>query len=274
MKLKKKIAIVFLTFNSDKTIENSLRMAHKITKEILIIDSFSHDKTISICKKFKCKVIKRKFKNYSNQRNWIIKKINNKYIWQLHLDADEVLDEQAVQQINNILEIKKSKKEVFLIKRKYYFLGKKLNFPGLNEWHLRFFKSYSSSCENTLYDQHFISKKKVFKLNGYMHDDDKLNLNNWKRKHEKWARLESLGIIKNKKFTNNFKFKNDPRYFYRLIKIVYYKLPRYIRPIIYFVYRYLFRLGFLDGKIGFLFCYYQAFWFRLLIDKNLSKLND
>ena len=121
MKIKKKIAIVFLTFNSDKTIENSLRMARKITKEILIIDSFSNDKTISICKKFKCKVIKRKFKNYSNQRNWIIKKINNKYIWQLHLDADEVLDAQAVQQINNILEIKKSKEEVFLIKENIIF---------------------------------------------------------------------------------------------------------------------------------------------------------
>ena len=72
------------------------------------------------------------------------------------------------------------------------------------------------------------------------------------------GKIRKLRINKKKKFINNFEFK-DPRYFYRLIKIIYYKLPRYIRPIIYFVYRYLFRLGFLDGKIGFLFLLLSSF---------------
>ena len=49
-------------------------------------------------------------------------------------------------------------------------------------------------------------------------------------------------------------------------------LPLYVRPMLYFIYRYCFRLGFLDGKQGFLFHFLQAFWYRLLVDVNLEEL--
>ena len=82
---KKKIVVVILTFNSEKIIRKTIKKAKKISKDIVILDSFSKDKTIKIVKKLKCKIIKRKFINYSNQRNYIINKFNNKYQWQLHL---------------------------------------------------------------------------------------------------------------------------------------------------------------------------------------------
>lgn len=271
-KNRKQIAIAFLTFNSDKTIRNSLKKASKISRNIYVVDSFSSDKTIEICKSFHCKIIKRKFKNYSDQRNWIINKLNKKFLWQLHLDSDEVLDEQSIKKINSLVKKKDLRKKAFLIKRKYYFLGKKLNFPGLNEWHLRLFQFGTTNCENTLYDQHFITYLKVNKIEGYMHDNDKLNLNDWKIKHKKWAILEAKSIINKKNHINNFKNKNDPRDFYRSIKIIYYKFPIFVRPFLYFIFRYFFKLGFLDGKIGLLFCFYQCLWFRILIDFEILKL--
>ena len=269
--MKKKLAIVFLTYNSELTIRKSLIKALKLSNNIYVVDSYSDDKTEQICKKFKCKLIKRKFKNYSNQRNWIIKKLNKKFLWQLHLDADEVIDKNSIYEINKIIRKNDLTKKTFLIKRKYYFLNKKLNFPGLNKWHLRLFRSGSTKCENTLYDQHFITSHKVYKINGFIHDNDMLDLVKWKIKHRKWADLEAKSYLKKKYFSNNFSINDDPRFFYRLIKITYYKLPKYIRPILYFFFRYFIKGGFLDGKNGFLFSYYQCLWFRMLIDIKISQ---
>lgn len=272
--MKKKLAIVILTYNSEKNIQKTLNSIKSISKNIFIIDSYSDDKTLKISKKFNCKIIQRKFINYSNQRNWIINRLNKDFEWQLHLDADESLD------INLIKSIKKTisninKKRSFLIKRKYYFLGKKLNYPGLNEWHLRLFKSKSTTCENRSYDQHFITKSKTYKINsGYMHDNDKLNLKLWKDKHRRWAKMEAYDIKNKKIYKNKFKKKFDPRYYSRDLKRLYYHLPKYLRVFCYFIYRYFFKLGFIDGKIGFLFCFYQAFWFRLLVDYEISKLEN
>ena len=273
--MRKKIAVVILTFNSEKTIRNTIVAAKRITNNIVIVDSNSKDKTILICKELKCKFLSRSFINYSNQRNWIIRKLNKKYFWQLHLDADEVLDIKAIKSINKIINEKNIKKKVFLIRRKYYFLGKKLNYPGLNEWHLRLFQSKAVICEKRLYDQHFLTKLKVYKINnGYMHDNDMLNLSQWKKKHNRWAELEAKDISLNNNLNNKFSKKYDPRYGYRDSKLLYYKFPKYIRVIIYFFYRYILKLGFMDGKYGILFCFYHAFWFRFLIDykiKNLKK---
>ena len=271
--MREKIVVVILTFNSEKTIKNTILAAKHITKNVIIVDSNSNDKTILICKKLKCKILNRAFTNYSDQRNWIINKLNKRYLWQLHLDADEELDIYAIKSINKIINKENIKKKVFLIRRKYYFLGKKLDYPGLNEWHLRLFQSSTVTCEKRLYDQHFLTKLKVYKIkNGFMHDNDKLNLNQWKKKHVRWAKLESKDIFYKNVLKNKFSKKNDPRYKFRNFKLLYYNFPKYLRVIIYFFFRYIFKFGFLDGKYGILFCYYQAFWFRLIIDYKINML--
>lgn len=270
MKLKKKIVIVFLTFNSQKTIKKSILASLRITKDIFVIDSFSKDKTQDICKKLGSNIISRKFKNYSDQRNWAINKFKNQYLWQLHLDADEKLDLKAINSIKSIVSSKKINKSVFLLRRKHYFLNKPLKYPGINTWHLRLFKSNHAYCENKLYDQHFVSKKEFGKIYGYLNDNDKLTLNQWKLKHKRWAKFVADEITKKIK-TNNFHKNNDPRYLNRILQKIYYFLPLYFRPIIYFFYRYILKLGFMDGKLGLLFCFYHALWFRLKVDSYINK---
>jgi len=197
--LKKKIAVIFLTYNSSKSIKNSINVAQKLTKEIVIVDSFSSDNTVNVCKKLGCKVYRRKFNNYSDQRNWIIKKINKNYLWQLHLDSDEILDELAIQSIKNAILSKK--KNSYIIKRQDYFLNKKLNFSGLNPWHLRLFRSGTAICEHRLYDQHFISNDNAIKIDGFIHDMNNLKLYEWKKKHIKWSKLEAINFYLSDKNT-------------------------------------------------------------------------
>jgi hypothetical protein len=63
----------------------------------------------------------------------------------------------------------------------------------------------------------------------------------------------------------------DARERTRFIKEIYYKLPTGLRSVSYFIYRYFFRLGFLDGKVGFYFAFFQALWFRMLVDAKMYE---
>ena len=58
----------------------------------------------------------------------------------------------------------------------------------------------------------------------------------------------------------------------RYIKLKYAQLPLFTRPILYFLYRYFVRLGFLDGKPGFVWCFFQALWYRMLVDAKLMEV--
>ena len=80
--MKKKIATVILTFNSEKIIRKTILAAKKISKDVVILDSFSDDNTVKIARSLKCKIFKKKFVNYSLQRNYIIKKCNVLFDWQ------------------------------------------------------------------------------------------------------------------------------------------------------------------------------------------------
>jgi hypothetical protein len=82
------------------------------------------------------------------------------------------------------------------------------------------------------------------------------------------------GIMKNRKIKNKllaFNILNDPRAKTRLLKIFYYFIPGVGRSILYFVYRYFIRLGFLDGRVGFYFSFLQALWFRTLVDIKIFE---
>jgi|TARA_B110000285_G_scaffold234548_1_gene311923 glycosyltransferase involved in cell wall biosynthesis len=273
MQNHKKCVVVILTFNSEKVIKENILSAKKISSSVCLVDSGSKDQTLAIAKKLSCMVIKRKFINYSYQRNWVIQYFNKKkYLWQLHLDSDEILDNAAIKSIKQA--ISGQKLNAYIIRRVDYFMGKRLRFSGLNPWHLRLFKSGKAKCESRIYDTHFITKEPVGRLEGLMHDKNSLTITDWIERHNKWSTLECEEIMKNRKIKNKllaFNILNDPRAKTRLLKIFYYFIPGVGRSILYFVYRYFIRLAFLDGRVGFYFSFLQALWFRTLVDIKIFE---
>jgi glycosyltransferase involved in cell wall biosynthesis len=270
----KTCVVVVLTFNSVKIIHETVAQALKVSPNVFVVDSGSTDGTPEAASGMGCEVVHRKFINYSEQRNWAIAKMAPLYNWQLHLDADEVLDNQAVAGIQEVL-ASTSTHRVYLIKRRDYFMGRMLRFSGVNPWHLRLFMSGVAQCENRLYDQHFVALQPAAKLPGLMHDKNAASLSDWTLSHNRWSDLEALESSKasNKNDTDVLqpRFLGDERERTRFIKGLYYKLPVGIRAFSYFLYRYLFRLGFLDGVPGFYFAFFQAFWFRMLVDAKIYE---
>lgn len=271
--MSQRCAVVILTFNSASIIAETIGQALKVSSHVLIVDSGSSDGTRDIAQAAGCRVIERAFTNYSDQRNWAIDYIAADYAWQLHLDADEVLDETAVNEIHGVIEAGSG--DAWMLRRRDYFMGKMLKHSGVNPWHLRLFRSGKGRCENRLYDQHFHSSAAAGKLRGYMHDKNALTLSEWTARHNRWADLEAHEALSGVEAVDGVlqgRALGDARERTRYLKRLYYLLPGGVRALAYFFYRYFFRLGFLDGREGFYFAFFQALWFRLLVDGKVYEL--
>jgi glycosyltransferase involved in cell wall biosynthesis len=273
---KPQCAIVLLTFNSASIIRETLTQAKKVSQCVYVVDSYSTDETPAILSEFGCTVVQRPFLNYADQRNWAISQVEPICDWQLHLDADEVLDEFAIGEINSLLS-GSPEFDAYMLRRRDYFMGKMLRFSGLNPWHLRLFRSGVGRCEDRLYDQHFIGDGSSGRLKGYMHDKNAAGLSDWIASHNRWSDAEAAEALAGRPTTGKVlqpKLMGDPRERTRFVKKIYYKLPGSLRSFGYFIYRYVFRLGFLDGRAGFYFAFFQALWFRMLVDAKISERRD
>lgn len=265
-----KPSVVLLTFNSESTLVNTLASARRISDEIFVVDSFSKDGTVDLACSLGATVIQHPFENYGAQRNWAIDHLPITRPWQLHLDADEWMDEQLVAEIQALPEYPSC--AGYFLPRYLRFLGRILRHGGMNPtWHLRLFRTGVGRCEDRQYDQHFLlTNGTCGKLRGIVVDDIRMPLTEWTARHNRWADSEvaelnsrtSEGRVRADAFGNPAQRK-------RYLRQKYNRLPLFVRPFLLFAYRYFLRLGFLDGTEGFIFWVLQTFWFRFLVDAKI-----
>ncbi len=262
--------VVILSFNSSETIGDTISSALSLSDNIFVIDSGSKDDTVAIALRLGATALNHPFESYGLQRNWAMDHIEAKYPWQLHLDADEQVTKELRDEISSLPE--EPPIEGFLIPRYLKFMGRLLRHNLAPTFHMRLFKSGSTRCEARHYDQHFICSGRIGSLKGAMIDNIQMPLTEWTRRHNNWADAEvkemlhanTEGRIKGKIFGNSIERK-------RFLRALYNDLPLFVRPPCLFFYRYILRLGFLDGKEGLIFCVLQTFWFRFLVDAKLFE---
>lgn len=266
--------VVVLTFNAAGIVGETLAQAFKVSGTVLVVDSGSTDGTVDIARAAGAEVVHRDFLHYGDQRNWAIDRVSAHAVWQLHLDADEVLDDEAIAAIRSVVTGGQPGVDAWMLRRRDYFMGQLLRFSGVNPWHLRLFRSGRARCEARLYDQHFVSTGPARKLAGSMHDKNATTLSEWIARHNRWSDLEAQEIGAEAQKSDGVlqaRLGGDARERTRFLKGLYYRLPGGMRALGYFVYRYVVRLGFLDGKAGFYFAFFQALWFRTLVDAKLYE---
>ena len=220
------ISVAMITFNEERIIEKTLSAIHNWVDEIVVVDSFSTDKTVDILECFNVSLYKEKWQGYSKQKNLAISKCNGS--WILVLDADEVVTDALRKEI--LESIKKPGESIgFKIKRKF-FIGKRwFQYGGYYpDYQLRLFKSASGAHfkPREVHESVTLDGSTGYLRNPLEHYAYP-NLKAYSKALDKYAELASIEI-KNKK----------------------YKLP-FLRALWAFVYRYIFRLGLLEGKLGF-----------------------
>jgi glycosyltransferase involved in cell wall biosynthesis len=265
-------SIVILTYNSELSLAETLQSVISLSDDIHVVDSFSTDSSVQIARSYRAKVVEHAFENYGTQRNWAIASLPFKYNWQLHLDADERVTPGLRQEIMNLKE--EACINGFYLPRLLHFLGKPIRHGGMYPtWHMRLFKSGFGKCESRKYDQHFyVTSGRTVQLKGHMIDDIRMSLSEWTIRHNRWsdAEVEEQGTG-NGQSTIKGRLSGNPVEKKRFWRGLYEQCPLFVRPFGLFFYRYIVRLGFLDGAAGFIFFVLQTFWFRFLIDSKLLE---
>ncbi|AMA49323.1 MULTISPECIES: glycosyltransferase family 2 protein [Flavobacterium] len=124
-----KISVFIITFNEENIIAKCLEKLYW-ANEILIVDSGSSDQTVAICEQYGAKIIYNKFENFGQQKQFALQQTTNK--WVLSLDADEVLSDELINEIQK-LDLEQSTKSGFLIPRTHVFLNKVFQYGNENK---------------------------------------------------------------------------------------------------------------------------------------------
>jgi len=264
------VTAVVLTFNEEKNLPACLDSIAAWVENLYVVDSGSTDRTVEIARAAGAVVIEHAFENYGAQRNWAIDNLPIASPWTLHIDADERITIELRDSITAALARNPVDVDGFLVSRRTMFMGRWIRHGGhYPAWHLRVMRTGSGRCEDRLYDQHFYVRGAVQKLQGDLIDTLTPDVATFTARHVRWATLEAAehdtppdatGRIRGRLGTDNA---IEQR---RWLRDWYARWPLFVRPAAYFFYRYVVRLGFLDGRAGLVFHVLQGLWFRFLVD--------
>ncbi len=115
-----KLSVIIITLNEEKKIGKCLDEAWQVADEIVVVDSFSTDKTRQICEERRAIFVEHKFEGYGAQKNYAITQANYEYI--LSLDADEVLSKELIDSINRVKQ--KSLYKAYQLNRLSFYVNK------------------------------------------------------------------------------------------------------------------------------------------------------
>jgi glycosyltransferase involved in cell wall biosynthesis len=267
------VSVVVLTFNSEATIGATLDSAAGLSDDVHVVDSGSSDATLAIVAAKGAKLAAHPFENYGAQRNWAIANLPLRHSWQLHLDADERITPELKAEIAALLAAPVPEDiGGFYIPRLVHFHGRALKHGGMYPiYHMRLFRTGRGSCEARKYDQHFRADGRTEKLRHPMIDDIRLSFGEWTNRHNRWADAEVDEILEPGGAGVIQAGSGDPVAEKRRARGWYYRAPLFWRAFALFFYRYVVKLGFLDGKEGLIFYVLQTLWFRFLVDAKLYE---
>lgn len=266
------ISVIVLTKDEELHIGRCLeRLMPLEPRQVFVVDCFSKDRTVEIAEGFKDKyaawggevnIVKHEWPGiHSKQLNWAFDTLEWKSTWVLRMDADEYLYPEAVEEIKSLIGggVDDEVTSMSLWLRRV-FMGRKIRFGGISKIPLvRIFRYGVGRIEDRAMDEHVVtSRGRCVQLKGEFADDNLNGLDWWTRKHLGYAKREAADAMAGEK--------------YKPSKGFYYRAPIFWRAFGYFLYRYVVRLGFLDGKEGFLWNFLQAWWYRTMVDAEIWQM--
>ena len=230
-----KLTAIIPTGNEEHNIVAAIKSIN-FADEIMIVDSFSKDKTLALATPISDTILQRKFDYPSSQKNWAIPQA--KHQWVLILDADERITNELKQEIIKTINSNVTESG-FWIKRENYFMGKKVKFSG---WRgdkvIRLFKRDECRYEDKYVHEEIITNGKIGKLKNKLIHNTFKNKEDYLEKLEKYARWQAMDYDKKTRKITAF--------------------HTFLKPIFRFIKHYFFQLGILDGYVGFTISTYQA----------------
>lgn len=275
------LSVLVTTRNEEANVERCLRSVHGFADQIFVLDSESTDRTVEIASRYA--EVHTLAYDHSRVIPWIFQwGLDNLPLhndWVLILEADQAVTSELRHEITDLFARSYIREDGFYIRRRQIFRGKPLRFGGYGgKVLLKLFRRSCSELDPIEQDTRVYVRGTVGRLRSPLAEwnlkEDSIQF--YLQKHLRYA--EAFATEELKRRQGNLPWKTTPRFLgspderVLWLKDRYYRMPLFVRPALYFLYRYFILLGILDGKNGFVFHFLQAFWFRLVVDVRLEEL--
>jgi glycosyltransferase involved in cell wall biosynthesis len=267
------ISVIVLTFNEEKNIEDCLKSVSGWVEDIFIVDSCSTDNTLRIASRYTGNIVQHEFDDYASQRNWALNNLPINSAWIMNLDSDQRVSARLKDELIKIFASSEINKiDGFITNTKTVFLDKWVRHGGHYPLYRHYlFRKGAGSYEERKYHQHCIVKGRILRLKEEMVDVISSDIETFIFRVNRWSSAEAQEYLSQSgKDTLEASLTAGPIERKRwLKKNIYWRLPPILRVYLYFFYRFVIRLGFLDGWKGFVFHFIQGFLFNFLTDAKI-----
>ena len=251
------VSVVILTLNEELNLPQCLASVSGWVCQIFVVDAGSSDKTRGIANEFGAIVVEHPFETHSKQWRWALDNLPIRTDWVLALDADQRVTPELAREISE-LSWQLTDTDGFYIKRRQWFRGRWIKWGGYYpKYLLKMFRRDAVATDPAdLVDHHFYVAGPTRKLR---HDLDEANqkeddISFWIEKHNRYATLLAREEIVWRNGAPSTAIEpsmtGTPDQRSLAFRRLWRRMPLYVRPLLYFSYRYFVRLGILDGKQG------------------------
>lgn len=276
--MKQRLLAVVLTYNEEDNVERALKSIEGLCP-IVVVDSGSTDRTVEICGRYTEHILTNRYESHAAQWTWALQNLPVEATWVLALDADFVVSPSLRQRLQEGLAgVPEDVGGIYVVHR-YVFGGAEIRFGGAKKYWLRVVRAGRAAPDlSDLVDFRFVVEGRTVQWNAvvreYNGSDEDASF--WIRKQDKFS--VRLAVEEELRRERVLSWGTEPRFWgnsderVMWLRDFWLHMPLFLRPCLYFFYRYFFRLGFLDGAGGFLYHAQQGFWLRLVVDWKLWQL--
>lgn len=278
------ITTIILTYNEEIHIRRCLDNVCPFSKKVYVIDSPSTDRTVEICKEFtNVEVVVHKYPgNQAEQFNWALDNCKIDTEWILRVDADEYCEPEFIKEMESKLTTLAKEVSAVVVPIGREFMGRRLRHGIVNGVCLtRLIRNGKCHYELRLMDEYLkIHEGTTTKFEHAIVDASRIGLKAFVDKHNNYSSREACLLLDSEyslcedsenAVNDNTEYAKEVAA-KRAQKAKYAKMPLFWRSFGYFVYRYVVKMGFLDGKEGFCWDFFQGLWYRMLIDGKVYEV--
>ena len=262
-----RVSILVLTLNEERNIGACLDSVGGFD-DVVVLDSLSTDSTREIAASRGARVVERRFDNWAAHQNWAMHHIPFRHSWVFYLDADERMTPALRSEIEAIASDGSRTEVAFYCGRRNYFMGRWIRHampPGMI---MRFFRPSKVRFERLVNPVPVIDGPHGYLRNLFEHYNFSKGLTEWFEKHNKYSLFEAMEGMKllrtgggvSARLLSRDRFERR-----RALKELSFRIP--MRPLAKFLWMYLLRLGFLDGRAGYTYCRLQAIYEYMIVVK-------
>jgi glycosyltransferase involved in cell wall biosynthesis len=273
------VTVIVLTFNEERNLSACLASVAPWAHRIVVVDSGSTDTTVDIAKGFGADVIAHPFETHARQWMFALQSTGVSTEWVLALDADQRVSPELREAIATFVAGGGAGIDGVYVRRRQVFRGRWIRYGGYGGKHLlKMFRPGAVRIDAAdLVDHHFRVAGPTTRLRGDLVEDNanEADISVWIAKHNRYATLQAMEELNRagaRPIPGGPWRSASPDARTDRLKAAWRRLPLFVRPFAYFAYRYVLRLGFLDGKEGFIFHFLHAYWYRLLVDIKIDEL--